>query len=318
MALILRTHIEKEVRCKMVPNKTGFLKVKKSSEILKTHPCFSKEAHYKFGRVHLPVAPVCNIQCRYCIRKFDCANESRPGITSKVMTPKDAIERVRTIMDRNDRISVIGIAGPGDPLANDATFEVLTLINREFPDLTLCVSTNGLLLTERLADLLNCGVRSLTITINAVTPETAEKIYSWVSYRGVRYEGKKAAELMVMNQSRALRNAVDAGLIVKVNSVFIPGVNQFELPLIAWLAGQRGADIMNIIPLIPQAEFEGLRRPSTEMINDMRKECGKHIPQMTHCRQCRADAFGALGEDRDMELEVLNAKIGEDYCEMVF
>ena len=26
------------------------------------HPCFSKEAHGKFGRIHLPVAPRCNIQ----------------------------------------------------------------------------------------------------------------------------------------------------------------------------------------------------------------------------------------------------------------
>jgi hypothetical protein len=39
---------------------------------------------------------------------------------------------------------------------------------------------------------------------------------------------------------------------------------------------------------------------------------------MTHCRQCRADACGTLGEDRDMELEVLNAKIGEDYCDAVY
>jgi nitrogen fixation protein NifB len=105
---------------------------------------------------------------------------------------------------------------------------------------------------------------------------------------------------------------------VKINSVFIPGVNHLEIPLIAWLAGQRGADIMNIIPLIPQAEFEHLSRPSPDMIKRMRDECGKYIPQMTHCRQCRADAFGILGEERDMELEALNARIGDDYCELVF
>jgi nitrogen fixation protein NifB len=233
------------------------------------------------------------------------------------MTPTEAVERVRMLMERNDRITVIGIAGPGDPLANDATFEALNAINREFPELTLCVSTNGLLLTDRLADLMRCGVRSLTITMNAVTPETAMKIYSWVSYRGKRYAGKEAAECLICNQTRGLRNAVDAGFMVKVNSVFIPGVNTAELPLIAWLAGMRGADIMNIIPLIPQAEFEHLRRPAREMVNKMRNECITYIPQMTHCRQCRADAFGVLGEDKDMELEALNARIGEDYCEMI-
>jgi nitrogen fixation protein NifB len=284
---------------------------------MKTHPCFSGEAHHKFGRIHLPVAPACNIQCRYCIRKYDCANESRPGITSKVLTPSEALERVRALVERNEKLSVVGIAGPGDPLANDTTFKTLRAINREFPDLILCVSTNGLYLSDRLEDLVRSGVRSLTITINAVMPETAEKIYSWVSYRGRKYTGRDAAECLLCNQWRGLRNAIDAGLIVKVNSVLIPGVNDEEIPLIAWLAGGKGADLMNIMPLIPQAEFEYLQRPSREMINIMREKCIKYIPQMTHCRQCRADACGILGEDKDMELEVLNARIGEEYCEMV-
>lgn len=286
-------------------------------DIKKYHPCFSEEAHHRFGRIHLPVAPLCNVQCGYCIRKYDCANESRPGITSRVLRPSDAIERVRTLVERSGRISVVGIAGPGDPLANDSTFEVLGAIHREFPGLVLCVSTNGLLLTDRLEDLVKSGVRSITITMNAVMPETAEKIYSWVSYRGKRYTGREAAERIVCNQARGLRNAIDAGLMVKINTVFIPGINNAEIPLIAWLAGQKGADIMNLIPLFPQARFEDLPRPSRETMNKMRKECAKHIPQMTHCRQCRADAFGILGEDGDMELEVLNSMLGEDYCEMV-
>ncbi len=293
------------------------LKIYREKDIMRTHPCFSKEAHHKFGRIHLPVAPACNIQCRYCLRKYDCANESRPGITSRVLTPAEALERVRLLIERNDCISVIGVAGPGDPLANDETFEVLRAINREFPELILCVSTNGLYLSDRLDDLIKSGVRSLTITINAVMPETAEKIYSWIYYKGKRYTGRDAVECLLCNQWRGLRNAIDAGLIVKINTVLIPGINDTEIPLIAWLAGGKGADIMNIMPLIPQAEFEHLQRPPHEVINRLREECIKYIPQMTHCRQCRADAFGILGEDKDMELEVLNARIGEEYCEMV-
>ncbi|GAB4486232.1 MAG: nitrogenase cofactor biosynthesis protein NifB [Thermodesulfovibrionales bacterium] len=291
--------------------------MRNNEQILNSHPCFSKEAHTRFGRVHLPVAPACNVQCRYCVRKYDCANESRPGITSKVMTPSEALERVRTIVDRNDRISVVGIAGPGDPLANEVTFETMTAIHREFPSLVLCVSTNGLYLPDRLDDLLRAGVRSLTVTINAITPETASKVYAWASYRGRTTEGTEAGKTIVDNQWRGLTNAIDAGLLVKVNTVYIPGVNDVEIPLIAWHAGERGADIMNILPLIPQGAFSGLTRPSHEMIAKKRADCGQHVPQMTHCRQCRADAFGILGEDRDMELEVLNARIGEDYCEMV-
>lgn len=284
---------------------------------IKNHPCFSEEAHHKFGRIHLPVAPACNIQCRYCIRKFDCANESRPGITSRVMKHNEAIEKVRTLLDRNDRISVIGIAGPGDPLANDATFEVLESLHREFPKIILCVSTNGLYLPDRLEALVKAGVRSLTVTVNAVTPEVAEKVYAWAYYKGKRYAGRDAARLILDNQWRGLTNAIDAGMVVKVNTVYIPGVNDVEIPLIAWHAGERGADIMNLMSLIPQAEFDKIERPTRAMLTKKREECIKYIPQMTHCRQCRADAFGILGEDRDMELEILNARIGEEYCESV-
>src|SRR5574337_1262077 len=196
-----------------------------SKDFIKVHPCFSEEAHHLFGRVHMPVAPACNIQCRYCVRKFDCANESRPGITSRILTPDEAVDRTRALIERSDRLSVVGIAGPGDPLVNAATYVTLKHINYEFPDLTLCVSTNGLLLPDRLKQLMASGVRSLTVTINAVSPKTAEKIYSWVIYQGRRYEERAAAELLLACQWRGLENAIDAGLIVKVNTVLIPGVN---------------------------------------------------------------------------------------------
>jgi nitrogen fixation protein NifB len=286
-------------------------------ELIKVHPCFSEEAHHLFGRVHLPIAPACNIQCRYCVRKFDCANESRPGITSRVLTPDEAVERTRALVERSDRLSVVGIAGPGDPLANAPTYVTLRQINWEYPDLTLCISTNGLLLPDRLEQLISSGVRSLTVTINAVAPETAENVYSWVVYRGRRYEGREAAELLLTNQWRGLEMAIDAGLIVKVNTVFIPGVNDHEIPLIAERAGKLGVDIMNILPLIPQAEFAHMTRPSHAEITRLREQCRPFIKQMTHCKQCRADACGILGEDKDMELEVLMSRIGEEYSESV-
>ncbi|MFA5354754.1 MAG: radical SAM protein, partial [Thermodesulfovibrionales bacterium] len=140
--------------------------MKKDKSFIKKHPCFSAEAHHKFGRVHLPVAPACNIQCKYCVRKFDCANESRPGVSSTVLKPWEAVDRVRSLVERNEKLSVIGIAGPGDPLANDATFEVMSAIHREYPEVILCVSTNGLYLPKRLPDIIASGVTSLNVTIN--------------------------------------------------------------------------------------------------------------------------------------------------------
>lgn len=281
------------------------------------HPCFSPLSHGKFGRIHLAVAPKCNIQCAYCLRKYDCANESRPGITSKVLSPEEALERVSFMLDRNDKITVIGIAGPGDPLANEETFETLLKVKREFPHIILCLSTNGLLLADRLDDLIDCGVSSITVTINAVSIETATKLYNWIYYRGKKYTGFKASEIMLANQIRGLSNAIDAGFVVKVNSVYCPTINDADIVEIAKTAGRLGAEVMNLIPLIPQADLSYLVRPSHEQLTAMRQRLMTFIRQMSHCRQCRADACGTLAEDIDMELQLLYERIHEQYCDVV-
>lgn len=76
----------------------------------------------------------------------------------------------------------------------------------------------------------------------------------------------------------------------------MPAVNTSEMLLIVKHAGENGADIMNIIPLIPQADFEHLSMPSKDIIKIMRYECTPFIPQINHYRQFRAEALEVLGE----------------------
>lgn len=292
----------------------------KSNErlVMNNHPCFSAEAHKGAGRIHLPVAPDCNIQCGYCVRKYDCVNESRPGVASVVLSAAEAIERVEAVVERHGDIAAIGIAGPGDPLANEATFEALDLVRRRYPHVIGCVSTNGLALPERISDLVASGVRSLTVTINAVMPETAGEVYIWVTgAEGQGLRGVDAGGYLLDHQWEGLRKAVEAGLVVKVNSVLIPGVNDLELPAVAHLASEYGAHLHNILPLIPQNRFSGLEPPSPAEIHAARAECGAYLSQMSHCKQCRADACGIIGKDRDMETETLLARLGDTYEEAV-
>jgi len=284
---------------------------------MSTHPCFSREAHHKFGRIHLPVAPRCNIQCRYCVKKYDCANESRPGVTSRVLSPQEAYERARAVIGRDGRITVVGIAGPGDPLANDATFETMDLIRGEFSGVGLCISTNGLLLPDRIEELVRLGVSAVTVTVNAVRPSTAARIYSWARYEGKTYKGLEAAELIVFNQWAGLNLAVKAGMAVKVNTVAIPGVNDDEIPLVAEVAGSMGASVQNITSLIPQGEFADIAPPARNELALLRFSCGVHISQISHCKQCRSDAAGLMGCDKDSDMEALLAKIGDEYADMV-
>jgi len=260
------------------------------------HPCFGGD-NSRNGRIHLPVAPRCNIQCGYCTRKHDCVNESRPGVTSRIQTPAEALETVRTVMADpkfGPVIKVVGIAGPGDPLANEETFETFRLIGEEFPHLIKCLSTNGLLLPGKTDQLQEIGLQSLTVTLNALDPKVGARIYSHILYSGERYSGTEAAEILIFNQLEGIAWAVDSGMTVKVNTVLIPGVNDHQVPLIAEKVKELGAFVMNVMPLIPQAKFAGVAPPSPDFLEQVRSANEQIIGQFRHCRQCRADAIGLI------------------------
>lgn len=264
---------------------------------IREHPCFSEKACHAFGRCHLPVAPRCNIQCNYCVRDFDCVNESRPGVTSRVLNPEEALDMVRKALDKYPYIKVIGIAGPGEPLANEQTFETLRVLHEEYPNVIKCLSTNGLLLPEKIDLLKEYGVSNITVTLNAIDPEIGAKIYQFVDYKGKRYTGVEAAKILLENQLKGIEMAVDRHMIVKVNTVFIPGINDDHIPAIAEKVGKMGVYNFNLIPLIAQYKFADITPPTPEMKRKMQDECEKYVRQMRHCQRCRADAIGRLGQD---------------------
>jgi nitrogen fixation protein NifB len=265
--------------------------------VIAKHPCYSKDAQHKYGRIHLAVAPKCNIQCNYCDRKFDCVNESRPGVTSEVLSPQAALEKTRQVLEEFPFIKVVGIAGPGDPLANDATFETLELIKNEYPDVTLCLSTNGLALPERMDDLLRVGVTTLTVTMNAIDPEIEAQLIGHISYKGEIYRGLEAAKIMIENQLEGIRLAVKAGLVVKVNTVLVPGINDEHIVEVAKKINELGVYIMNVMPLICQAKFSDRVAPTPVECKVVQDKCEPYVQQMRHCRQCRSDAIGLIGQD---------------------
>ncbi len=275
-------------------------------EKVENHPCYSQEAHHFYARMHVAVAPACNIQCNYCNRKYDCANESRPGVVSELLTPEEAVKKVLAVAMEIPQMTVVGIAGPGDPLANpDRTFRTFELIREKAPDIKLCLSTNGLRLTDFVDRIKDLGIDHVTITINAVTPETASKIYSWIFYNHKRYKGIEAARIILEKQYEGLQACVERGILVKVNTVFAPEINGEELEELSKKVRRMGAFLHNIMPYI---EGEGtvyqklrVRPPTPQELKEVQEKCEPHMSLMRHCRQCRADAVGLLGEDRGQE-----------------
>ncbi|SDM28442.1 nitrogen fixation protein NifB [Dendrosporobacter quercicolus] len=278
-------------------------------EQTRKHPCYSVEVHHQFARMHLPVAPGCNIQCNYCNRKFDCVNESRPGVTSEVLTPALAFEKFRWVKEKIGELTVVGIAGPGDALADwQYTRQTIERIKAVDDSIVFCLSTNGLLLPEYAQEIVDVGIHHVTVTMNALDPEIGAQIYKFVSYQGKRYQGVAAAELLCRNQLAGIQYLTERNVLVKVNIVMVKGINDRHIPDVVKKVKALGVFITNIMPLIPApgSAFEHFAQTSMKEINEMRNLCELDIQQMRHCKQCRADAVGLLNEDRSSEFRMCN------------
>lgn len=263
------------------------------------HPCFHAEARGRFGRMHLPVAPRCNIQCAYCDRRNNCVNESRPGVAARVVSPKAACDLALKAVERMPHITVAGIAGPGDPLANPVeTLETLRLVHQALPRLFLCLSTNGLALPDYAADLATLGVSHITVTVNAVDPDIGARIISSVAAPEKALSGGEGAACLIGRQLDGIAAAKKHGLTIKVNMVIVPGINDRHASQVAMRIARAGAELMNCIPLapVPGTRLGNIREPDAALMAATRAEAEKWLPQMRHCARCRADALGLLGE----------------------
>jgi nitrogen fixation protein NifB len=266
---------------------------------LANHPCFNPDVYRKAARIHLPVAPKCNLQCNYCDRSFDCANETRPGVSSVLLSPFQAVTYVKAVYAKMPHLTVVGIAGPGDPFANPVeTMETLRLVRDEFPNILLCVASNGLGLVEHLDELVELKVSHVTLTINTVNPAVGAKIYRWVRFGDSVYRGVQGAELLLARQREAMARLAQTPILVKVNTIVLPGINDGEIASVAAEVRAAGAEIMNTMAMVPVAgtPFESLGEPGPEVMASARLTAGKELPQMSHCARCRADACGFVGE----------------------
>jgi nitrogen fixation protein NifB len=277
-------------------------------EKVKDHPCYSEEAHHYFARMHVAVAPACNIQCNYCNRKYDCANESRPGVVSEKLTPAQARRKVISVANSVPQFSVLGIAGPGDACYDwKKTRETFEQVAADIPDVKLCLSTNGLMLPDRVDEIARMNIDHVTITINMVDPEIGTKIYPWIFYQNRRWTGLEASRILHERQMLGLEMLAARKILVKVNSVMIPGINDEHLIEVNRVVKSKGAFLHNIMPLISDPAhgthfgLTGQRGPKAAELKALQDRLSDGTKLMRHCRQCRADAVGLLGEDRGQE-----------------
>ncbi len=271
-------------------------------DLKRSHPCFG-DHRATTGRIHLPVCAKCNIGCRFCERALN-DDENRPGVASKILSPEEAVDVLDKAIDICPEIAVAGIAGPGDSLVGDNTIDTFKLVKERHPELFRCMSTNGLLLAEKADQILEVGIDSLTVTVNAVDPQIEAKINRGIHYHGKWIPGVEGAKILIANQLEGISRLADAGVTIKVNFVLIPGVNDEHVASVAREVARRGARMFNVIPLIPQGDFKDVKAPDCGELMYARLCAELYIDVFCHCQHCRADAIGVPG--------------GKDYGEQLY
>lgn len=214
-----------------------------------------------------------------------------------MLTPHGALERLAQVLDDMPNICVAGIAGPGDAFCHpESTLETFALIRKHFPDISFCVSSNGLNIKPFVRDLYELGARFVTITVNAIDPGIGSLLVRQVKLNGKRYSGMAASSLLIKQQMSAIEKLKSLGFTVKINTVVVPGINDDHCLFVAKRMASFGVDLMNLLPLIPLdgTALSHITAPSGKQINQLRKAAGFYLPQMHHCKRCRADAAGCL------------------------
>ena len=221
----------------------------------KSIPVSTSGAKGSHGRVHLPVAPACNIKCNYCDRKYSCVNESRPGVTSAVLAPHQAQEYFDRVLEAEPRISVAGIAGPGDPMANAAkTLQTMRLIRRALsrhppcacpPTAWPCPSiwTPG----RRRGDPHDHHRKR-----GGPGHRGQDLLLGQGGQGGLPGQKRRPSLLLGAPGPGGGRAQTERGITVKLNSIVIPG-DQRPAYGARWPAGdaELGADLMNLMPMYP-------------------------------------------------------------------
>ena len=106
------------------------------------------------------------------------------------------------------------------------------------------------------------------------------------------------AKILLDRQLAAITGLKERGILVKINTILLPKINDDHIEDVARAMGELDVDIFNCMPYYPSSgsALEHLPEPTSVQLERSRKNAAKYVKQMRHCTRCRADAVGLLGE----------------------
>ncbi|MFH1019288.1 MAG: radical SAM protein [Pseudomonadota bacterium] len=187
----------------------------------------------------LPMAPQAAARIRFC------GEDKLP----QAVPLRGALTWIADLLAQGNEIGGLDIHGPGDPLATPAmTKDILAMLREQYPRLPLGITTLGLGLAEHAGMLAEQGVARVTLLLDAVTPQTIKKIYTWIRPGKRNTPLAEAAEILIEAQAKGIAACKAAGIAVSIQTTVYAGVNDQEVEEIARQASGLGAESMGLLP----------------------------------------------------------------------
>ncbi len=195
-----------------------------------------------FGRavtyLRVSVTDRCDFRCTYCMA------EDMTFLPKRDLLTLEELDRLcRAFIAKGVR--KLRLTG-GEPLVRKNILFLIRALSKEIEagrldELTL--TTNGSQLARFAAELADCGVKRINVSLDTLDPEKFRRLTRWGDLSRV-LEGIDAAQA--------------AGIAVKINAVALKGDNEAEIPdLMAWAHG-RGMDL-TLIETMPMGEIDADR-----------------------------------------------------------
>jgi cyclic pyranopterin phosphate synthase len=190
-----------------------------------------------FGRaityLRVSVTDRCDFRCVYCMA------EDMAFLPKRDLLTLEELDRLcSAFVDRGVR--KLRITG-GEPLVRKNVMSLFRALARHIASGRLdelTVTTNGSQLARHAAELADCGVRRINVSIDTLDPDRFRAVTRWGELGRVM-EGLAAAEA--------------AGLRIKINAVALKDVNEHEIEHILTWCHDRGYDL-TLIETMPLGE----------------------------------------------------------------
>ncbi len=212
-----------------------------------------------FGRsidyLRISVTDRCNLRCIYCMPESGICNIQHEEILSF-----EEIIRLVQIMTKLG-MKHLRITG-GEPMARRNCLELVSKLHQLDGVNSISMTSNGLLLCDRIEEAKKAGISSLNLSIDTLNPDTYSRLT----------RGGDLDRVL-----RTLHQALDAGMNVKINAVLIQGFNDDDLTDLVRLA-KNDPVCVRFIELMPIGNARNMRSiPPGQVLRMLSDEFGQPV-----------------------------------------